>query len=1014
MSLLYLLLPFFLVSSVQPLCHPDERSALLQFKECLVINNSASNSSDAYPKTESWKLEQESGDCCSWKGVECDNSTGHVVALDLSSSYLYGSINSSSSLFRLVHLELLNLADNVFNNSEIPSEIRNLSRLTILDLSYSNFSGQVPSEILELSELELLDLSGNSLKLRKPGLRSLLEKLSNLKGLYLTDVRISSLVPTVSAKFSSLTSLVLSNCDLRGEFPTGIFELPSLRFLSLESNQKLTGSFPDIQPNHPLLKLSLANTGFFGELPESFGNFKFLEYLDINNCHFSGKVPYSLGNLTEIQYLDLSSNNFSGPIPTSVRSLNQLMILDLSYNNFSGEIPSSLANLTQLVYLSLTTNNFDHGTLSWIGKQTNLIYLDLSNTGLTGKIPSSLRNLTQITKLYLMANKLDGHIPPWIGNLTKLTEIKFQENMLSGSIPESIFKLENLELLDLQRNQLTGILNLDSFLELKNLTRLQLSGNNLSLLTNISTRATPPRFKLLGLASCNLSAFPSLLRSQDELVFLELADNKIHGQIPNWFWSVGKETLQYLNLGFNFLTGFQELPIVLRWTRLEVFSLEFNRLQGSLPHPPPSIISYLVSNNWMSGEIPPMVCNLSSAAVLDLSSNNLTGTLPRCLFSLTDSLKVLNLRNNHFTGAVPPTYMKSCGLRMMDLSQNQLQGRIPRSLAHCTQLEVLNLGKNLINDTFPSCLGTLPKLKVLILRANRLHGVIGKPQAKSEFSKLQVIDLSDNKLGGKLPSKYFNIWNAMKVANTNNLSPYMNANTSFENKEFLWSDYYNYVVTLANKGRDLKYESVPDSISAIDLSSNEFQGEIPEAIGSLKLIRMLNLSNNNLSGHIPSSMGEISNLESLDLSRNKLLGKIPPQLANLTFLATFNVSYNDLEGPIPRVAQFNTFNNDSYEGNSRLCGYPLSENCGNPEVLPPIPLAPEEDEGIGSVLKFGWKIVLAGYGGGLIIGMSFGCNFNARKHKWFKFFRKSRVNNNWNGSSWYGSLTSVWKKFSWN
>ncbi|XP_021296797.1 receptor-like protein 12 [Herrania umbratica] len=315
----------------------------------------------------------------------------------------------------------------------------------------------------------------------------------------------------------------------------------------------------------------------------------------------------------------------------------------------------------------------------------------------------------------------------------------------------------------------------------------------------------------------------------------------------------------------------------------------------------------------------------------------------------------------------------------------------------------------------------LEELKVFILRANGLHDVIGKPQAKSEFSNSQVIDLSDNSLRGKLPSEYFNIWNAMKVANTNSVSPYMNGNTNFQYRKCPWSDYEatlanrgrslspymngnrnfqnrkfplsnydNFEVTLANKGRDLIYENLPDSMSFIDLSSNKFQGEIPEAIGDLKLIRVLNLSNNNLTGHIPSSLGEIKNLESLDLSRNKLSGKVPEQLANINFLEVLKVSYNNLEGPIPRGAQFNTFNNDSYEENSRLCGYPLSKNCGNPEVLqPPPPLASEEDEGIETSLKFGWKIVLTGYGVGLIIGLSHGYNFTARKHEWFiKVVRK--------------------------
>ncbi|OMO80098.1 hypothetical protein CCACVL1_13172 [Corchorus capsularis] len=1015
-SALYFLSLFFLVSSVQPLCHHDERSALLQLKQSFVIDTSASTSPQAYPKTQSWG--RGNADCCSWDGVDCDNTTGHVISLDLSSSFLYGSLNSNSTLFRLVHLRSLNLADNVFTNSQIPSEISHFPRLASLVLSFSNLSGPLPSPIFELSKLEVLDLSGNPLELGKHGLTSLLQKLTNLRELYLADVTISSSVPQIFSP--NLNTLILSNCDLRGEFPPGNFELPNLQLLNLESNPELTGYLPEIQDNHSLLKLSLASTSFSGNLPESIGNFKSLDYLDINSCHFSGEVPYSLAKLTKLTYLDLSSNNFLGHIDFSIGNLNQLMTLDLSNNNFSGNIPSSLANLTQLGYLSLTNNNFNPGNLSWLGTQTNLTYLDLSNTSLTGNIPSSLQTFAQITNLYLRANKLDGQIPPWIGNLTELTKIKLQDNILSGPIPESIFKLKNLQLLDLQINRLNGIVKLDSFLELRNLTRLQLSSNNLSVITHVGINGTPPpppppppRFKILGLASCNLSKFPDFLRNQDELEFLELADNNIPGLIPKWFWSVGKETLQYLNLGFNLLTGFEELPVVLPWTRLEVFSLVSNMLQGSLPQPQPSIVSYLVSNNSLSGEIPTtMLCNLSFLVALDLSNNNFTGMLPRCLDNLSESLKVVNLRNNHFSGDIPWSYSKSCTLWMMDLSQNQLQGTIPRSLAHCTMLESLNLGNNLIKDTFPSWLGNLPKLKVLILRANELGGAIGKPEAAiSEFSKLQVIDLSHNSFRGELPSDYFKIWNAMQFANTYSSSvPYMNANTSFQDRNFLWYDYYDYVAKLANKGRDLDYDKVPDSMFAIDLSSNKLGGEIPQDIGKLKLIRVLNLSNNNLIGHIPSSLGELTNLESLDLSGNNLSGEIPQQLGRLNFLAHFNVSYNNLEGPIPRVQQFNTFDNDSYEGNSRLCGYPLSEKCGI-EKLPPPPLEAEEDEGIASGFKFGWRVVLTGYGAGLIIGMSLGYNFRPRKPEWFRNWRASSSRS----TSWYGgSLSFVWNKVSWH
>ena len=106
MRFLLLLSPLSLVSAASfpsflPLCHDDESFALLQFKESLIINQSTS----AYSKNSSWMA--QSSDCCTWDGIQCDENTGHVIGLDLSNSSLYGSINSSSSLFQLVHLQKL-------------------------------------------------------------------------------------------------------------------------------------------------------------------------------------------------------------------------------------------------------------------------------------------------------------------------------------------------------------------------------------------------------------------------------------------------------------------------------------------------------------------------------------------------------------------------------------------------------------------------------------------------------------------------------------------------------------------------------------------------------------------------------------------------------------------------------------------------------------------------------------------------------------------------------------------
>ncbi|CAH2040831.1 unnamed protein product [Thlaspi arvense] len=121
----------------------------------------ASADPSAYPKMETWKLKSEYGDCCLWNGIECDMDTSHVIGLDISSNFIYGSINTSSNLFRLVHLQRLNLADNNFNYSEIPSAIGNLSRLAYVYLSKSKFYGEFPRVIFLLPNFQVLSASQN-------------------------------------------------------------------------------------------------------------------------------------------------------------------------------------------------------------------------------------------------------------------------------------------------------------------------------------------------------------------------------------------------------------------------------------------------------------------------------------------------------------------------------------------------------------------------------------------------------------------------------------------------------------------------------------------------------------------------------------------------------------------------------------------------------------------------------------------------------------------------------------
>lgn len=882
-----------LASPLHQLCHSGERSALLQFKESLTINNEASAHRSAHAKFASWNLEEEDRDCCSWDGVKCNEDTGHVIKLNLTSSCIYGSINSSSSLFHLRHLEWLSLADNNFNYSKIPSEIMNLSRLSHLNLYNSSISGQIPSEIYQLSMLKDLILSYN----------------------YLSG--------KVSSSLGNLTKLVN---------------------LYLSFNHRLSG-----------------------ELPATIEGLASLNLLDADGCSFSGQVP-SLGNLTKLKCLELSQNNFSSPPSASfswIAKQTELSWLALANINLIGEFPSWLMNLTQLTYINFDLNQ------------------------LTGPIPNWLANLNRLTILSLKSNQLRGYLPSQIGSLTQLTALDLSCNQFQGPVPSSISELKRLEYLDLHSNNLSGNVYIEELLpKLKSLIVLFLSANNLSLITrNTVNIRLQNKFVFLGLASCNLKEFPDFLNNQDQLELLDLSANKIPGKIPGWLLNVTTGNLQFVNLSYNLITGFDRGSVVLPWTHLVTLDLRSNKLQGPLPIPPESTIHYLVSNNLLTGKLAPWLCNLNSLRVLDLSHNFLSGVLPQCLSNSSYLLSILNLQSNTFHGSIPEIFKNATNLKMIDWSHNLLQGKIPRSLANCTMLEFLDLGNNQIADLFPSWLGTLPELKVLMLQSNRFHGEIGEPDTGFVFPKLRIIDLSHNRFSGKLPSKYFQCWNAIKVANKSQLKymqdqPGQSLNYILPSSSAYIFDYslqyiYAYSITMVNKGIEMNYGKVSNFLTGIILSNNKLIGKIPTSISELKGLNCLNLSGNNLLGHIPSSLGNLTVLESLDLSNNNLSGEIPRQLAELTSLAVFDVSDNNLTGQIPQGKQFNTFENSSFEGNPGLCGKPLSRNCEISES------SQKEDQDSETPFEFGWKIVLTGYASGLIVGVVIGQTFTTRINVWF-------------------------------
>ena len=128
-------------------------------------------------------------------------------------------------------------------------------------------------------------------------------------------------------------------------------------------------------------------------------------------------------------------------------------------------------------------------------------------------------------------------------------------------------------------------------------------------------------------------------------------------------------------------------------------------------------------------------------------------------------------------------------------------------------------------------------------------------------------------------------------------------------------------------------------------------------------------------------------LESLDFSSNKLIGRIPQELTSLIFLEVPNLFQNNLTRIKHLGNQFETFGNDSYNGNSGLCGFSLSKKCTVDETLE---LSKEADVEFES--GFDWKTTLMGSRCGLVIGLSLECLvFLTGKPEWLTMMVEENI-----------------------
>ena len=421
-----------------------------------------------------------------WYGVTTD-SGGRVTELILRDNELAGRI--PSELGNLTNLTILRLSRNQLRG-EIPAELGNLPNLTFLYLSINQLSGELPTALGNLYALERLSLRENEFTGPIP---SWLSRMTNLQVLSLRYNRFSGPIPSWLGRLGNLERLYLSYNQLSGEIPSELTNLTNLTLLYLEGN-RLTGCIPDglqdiADNDFTTLGLLFCGAGsaaeedrkLLGALYDATGGANWVNNhnwlsnsplgqwygvttnisdrvteLELVENRLSGQIPAALSGLSNLRKLRLQQNQLRGRIPGELGSLTNLEELDFWSNQLDGQIPPELGNLSNLSYLFLGINQLSGEIPSALGRLANLKELHLAENQLGGEIPPHLGNLTNLRLLYLESNQLDGEIPAQLGNLSNLDHLHLHHNRLSGEIPAQLGNLSNLLSVRLSGNQLTG------------------------------------------------------------------------------------------------------------------------------------------------------------------------------------------------------------------------------------------------------------------------------------------------------------------------------------------------------------------------------------------------------------------------------------------------------------------------------------------------------------------------------------------------------------------------------
>lgn len=224
-----------------------------------------------------------------------------------------------------------------------------------------------------------------------------------------------------------------------------------------------------------------------------------------------------------------------------------------------------------------------------------------------GEIPSFLEHQKNLRLIDLSNNRLSGKFPTWLlANNPELKVLQLQNNLFTIFQMPTI--VHNLQFLDFSVNDISGLLPDNIGHALPNLVRMNGSNNGFQ------------------------GHLPSSMGEMVNITFLDLSYNNFSRNLPRSF-VMGCFSLKHLKLSHNKFSG-HFLPRETSFTSMEELRMDSNLFTGKIG------VGLLSSNTTLS--------------ILDMSNNFLTGNIPSWMANLS-SLNMFSISNTFLEGTIPPS-----------------------------------------------------------------------------------------------------------------------------------------------------------------------------------------------------------------------------------------------------------------------------------------------------------------------------------------------------------------------